>query len=1459
MDAHEQQPPVSEPLRSTTPIPIAKLAPALDNLSDSSIHAVVTLLWPYSSSTRSLSLLLAEPDFRLRRTNGQVKVVFHGLVAEEVAKSHVGIGDTVHIRLAGSRFVDNEVSKQTPGRCIAWDINFDCGVFIEIWRSSHLLSTVQVDRPSSPPPTVDNAIAEPPTTPPANSYLRADGTNRNTSLQSWQSPAFVERTRTSLGHLSSSIFDPFAEEDGFVPGKGRKRPRFSMRGSDWRFVDEPASPEDTDIPGDWTAMFDDEAWLRGEIGEDDAAEDTKQSPGPSETRDVISVPGGAPDGAQPEGSATELEQAAPEPSAEKKSDDSRSDAEFLVPGVVSRTEAPSPRKHGIPHFAGHLPIDTPRLHPIPSPGLPVPSPLVSTSNSPFGYFGSVPTTGQIQPSPPTSVIQEATDLALEAISEMPPNTTIRNPDEHVNTTVEEELTTLSEPTSQMREVDSGSRAHAVPLLETITERARETEAMHTQDTTSSVPIVETTTPHEAYTSGVAGGDREVAMSREEEWAEVEEDEEGLEEPGQYEAQMDSSMAPEEKGFHHSVVRTTQHDLEGEDHESESASQSSVIEDARSEVYGEEDVSEEDEQPQSRSRHDIELISESEAASPAKAHDSARRGYGYYAEEDEEEELDEEDEISNEEEPESEELENAYDDDEDGYDDRVDSGLESEGDELETESPHPIRKVEPEVIVLDSDSDEEPSPSVQRQPATTPAATHTREPDVSPSADEASSYGTSESGEYDEYESEEVDDAEGEDASDEEDEKAGEWFVRDNQEAQERGVEPVEVDLIRQSRETERDEELHSDDVQVARESTMGVHSDGEGAVSVEQVEHGQQSEEDVDMDDDQRDAGDADVNYMEAGSVQDEEMHDLQAHDDQVSDEQGRDERAGVEKAHDEHADSGPVEQERVEEEQADTRGPEVVHIEDEATEDHHPEGYEGSNHAESAEGAVLRPSSEGAKQSIEIDGHPDSHVDHEELRTTEIISHEADREDSPYAQEDVHIAQQAGASESTLHYPEPPIDPELLNAGTFSAETRGGLHGADTIVEQIEGGEDAGVPEQAHHIDPSLSLDGASQSLSLTESAVLVPKMPIIPQDQLVTPEPSQINGVDISSVPALTMDAAPPTPEPTQERSALQLEDELQPTLGIVAETTATVEVDNLPPDEDAKSEARSISTAPEEHAISDDEDKGAHTTHSEDEVLLVGHDRKYLLNLNRNYPGLRSKYSYFAPLATLIDHYNALTDTISIVSETRPAIRATTGKKDYILTFGVTDPSLAGTILYAQIFRPYKTALPNLEEGNAILLRNFRVKSFKHSITLSSVDSSAWAVFNGSSEAQIDGPPVEYGAEEQTYATDLRQWYHEDGMAMVADYQLQASIEQESREATPFSTGGFSDSGSVNNVDGRADSSFSSSRGSGSGSRRRKSHRRITIHELRDGRRYAEVGSPSSKEDIHELRDGTVYANF
>jgi hypothetical protein len=133
MDVTDQFAPSAPPTRpQLTKTPIAHLSPILEKLENRCIYATVSLVWPYSSSTKSLGLLLAEPDFRLRRSNGQVKVVFHGRVAESVADQHVGIGDTVCLSLKDSSFVPNDAASQTPGRSIAWDLHFERGLTLEV-------------------------------------------------------------------------------------------------------------------------------------------------------------------------------------------------------------------------------------------------------------------------------------------------------------------------------------------------------------------------------------------------------------------------------------------------------------------------------------------------------------------------------------------------------------------------------------------------------------------------------------------------------------------------------------------------------------------------------------------------------------------------------------------------------------------------------------------------------------------------------------------------------------------------------------------------------------------------------------------------------------------------------------------------------------------------------------------------------------------------------------------------------------------------------------------------------------------------------------------------------------------------------------------------------------------------------------------------------------------------------
>lgn len=270
--------------------------------------------------------------------------------------------------------------------------------------------------------------------------------------------------------------------------------------------------------------------------------------------------------------------------------------------------------------------------------------------------------------------------------------------------------------------------------------------------------------------------------------------------------------------------------------------------------------------------------------------------------------------------------------------------------------------------------------------------------------------------------------------------------------------------------------------------------------------------------------------------------------------------------------------------------------------------------------------------------------------------------------------------------------------------------------------------------------------------------------------------------------------------------------------------------------------------DEAVQVDEDS---TRESVDTERASPEALKGLPQPNRRATGLRSRVSYFAPLATLVDWFNSMTDTISVAVEVSPVARATSGPRDYYLTLRLTDPSMAGTTLPAQIFRTNKTALPAVSEGDVILLRNFKVQSFNHSMMLLSTDSSAWAVFHGDAEEpRVTGPPVEYGPEERTYVADLQNWYCKDGAAMVADYMLQSSIDRGIMEESSSSVAP-SEVGSID----------SSLRGSSSVQRSRRGkryHRRITIHELRDGRKYPEVGSPSDRDSIHELRDGTVYAH-
>jgi hypothetical protein len=98
--------------------PIADLGNSLLDAESKQIRAIVTIIWPYSSSTKTAALLLVEPDFRLRRNKGQVRVQFRGASAVEVARSGITSGDEVILALKGAKWVEVAPGISTPGKSV---------------------------------------------------------------------------------------------------------------------------------------------------------------------------------------------------------------------------------------------------------------------------------------------------------------------------------------------------------------------------------------------------------------------------------------------------------------------------------------------------------------------------------------------------------------------------------------------------------------------------------------------------------------------------------------------------------------------------------------------------------------------------------------------------------------------------------------------------------------------------------------------------------------------------------------------------------------------------------------------------------------------------------------------------------------------------------------------------------------------------------------------------------------------------------------------------------------------------------------------------------------------------------------------------------------------------------------------------------------------------------------------
>ena len=128
---NSDNPSVSPPRTSNKAITIVPISTLPPTSSDSStpltfVSGVIALLFPYSSTTQTLRLVLAEEDPRLRANKGQLRISFHGKAAREVTSRELQIGDKLTLGLEGGGWYKLKNVKE--GKELGWSLRFEGGV-----------------------------------------------------------------------------------------------------------------------------------------------------------------------------------------------------------------------------------------------------------------------------------------------------------------------------------------------------------------------------------------------------------------------------------------------------------------------------------------------------------------------------------------------------------------------------------------------------------------------------------------------------------------------------------------------------------------------------------------------------------------------------------------------------------------------------------------------------------------------------------------------------------------------------------------------------------------------------------------------------------------------------------------------------------------------------------------------------------------------------------------------------------------------------------------------------------------------------------------------------------------------------------------------------------------------------------------------------------------------------------
>ncbi|KAI0814309.1 hypothetical protein GGR55DRAFT_426188 [Xylaria sp. FL0064] len=242
-------------------ISIAELSPDLPEPSTKAVGGVVTITWPYNKVKGTFAFNLAEPDFRLRRNKGQVRIEFTDRAARAVGDTGLGGNDEVLLSLEGAAWEAELVDRRRslPGADIGWRLVFSERVSLKIKRAETNETDLVIvrDRPNEPEAVPDLAPTQPlaitkspspsaPVSPIHRTSVAQEIQASKFNDDEFASPAFVKRARMSYGALFEDGFDIFQDDDGVEGLKGKRRRRttqFARHRTSWRYASRSASPE----------------------------------------------------------------------------------------------------------------------------------------------------------------------------------------------------------------------------------------------------------------------------------------------------------------------------------------------------------------------------------------------------------------------------------------------------------------------------------------------------------------------------------------------------------------------------------------------------------------------------------------------------------------------------------------------------------------------------------------------------------------------------------------------------------------------------------------------------------------------------------------------------------------------------------------------------------------------------------------------------------------------------------------------------------------------------------------------------------------------------------------------------------------------------------------------------------------------------------------------------------------